>query len=87
MALFGAAAILPILGVCVASILGMGIGSADNGGLGTPLSNLEVKALAQQARGNLRPDDRPDDKPLSYEEAAEEQALVDVLRGGVVRAR
>ena len=83
-ALIGAAALVPILMVAVATTMGMGVGSADNGGVGTPLSTEEVRKLTS---GSSSQSSASAESPLTYEEAAEEQALVDVLRGGIQRAR
>ena len=94
-AFLAAAALLPLLAWAVAVSLGMGGGSADNGGLGTPLTTDEVRALANRAGSTAGAADADGEGGAarspglvgSLEEAAEEQALVDVLRGGVVRAR
>ena len=97
--------LLPVLlGIIVASALGMGPGSSDNGGLGIPLSTAEVRALAaaegqsvsrivsrSSGGGDSMDTDMDTDESqprrLTFEEAAEEQALVDVLRGGIIRAK
>jgi len=85
-ALGGAALLLPpLLAAGVAVALGMGPGDAGNGGIGAPLTTQEVRAM--QGRSASPSDDAAADSPLSFEAAAEEQALVDVLRGGVIRAR
>ena len=65
----------------VASTLGMGAGSVGNDGIGSPLTTEEVRALTNTKR------EGGDGTVYSYEEAAEEQALVDVLQGGIIRAR
>jgi hypothetical protein len=90
--LIGAAALLPLLAFGVASTLGMSPGiDSDNGGIGSPLSREEVKLTLQRQEEALKRglvyDEDHAERPLSFEEAAEEQALVDVLRGGVNRAR
>ena len=69
----------------VATTLGMGIGSIDNDGMGTPLSREEVRALTSRSGADASSSE--DDRPRTYEEAAEEQALVDILQGGIRRAR
>ena len=48
-ALIGAAALVPLLAFGVATTLGMGIGSIDNDGMGTPLSREEVRALTSRS--------------------------------------
>ena len=96
LALAGAAALVPLLAVGVAATLGMGVGSVDNDGLGVPLTSAEVRdlarrqAAAERAAAAGEPQGgalREEGTVSSLEEAAEEQALVDVLRGGVRRAR
>ena len=83
---FGFAALLvPLLAISVASTLGMGMGSVDNDGLGTPLTSDEVRAMMTDKMEVVKPGD--DDRLRTYEEAAEEQALVDVLQGGIRRAK
>ena len=84
-ALIGAAALVPLLAFGVATTLGMGIGSIDNDGMGTPLSREEVRALTSRSGADASSSE--DDRPRTYEEAAEEQALVDILQGGIRRAR
>lgn len=89
-ALVGAAALVPLLAFGVATTLGMSAGSMDNGGIGSPLSREEVKMMLQREeeaskRGGADADEA--ERPLTFEEAAEEQALVDILRGGINRAR
>ena len=80
MGLFSTAVLAPLL---VASTLGMGVGTEDNDGVGSPLTVQEVEALsAREAR--TRPGG---EQPMTYEEAAEEQALVDILQGGIRRAK
>ena len=73
----------------VATTLGMGMGSPDNDGVGSPLSSQEVRATLQREREARKDGNEVDevDRPLTFEEAAEEQALVDVLRGGIIRAK
>ena len=85
-ALVGAAVLVPVLAFGVATTLGMGVGSADNDGIGSPLTSQEVRAL-NQAQQRSREDGPLEGEPLTYEEAAEEQALVDILQGGIRRAR
>ena len=85
-ALVGAAVLVPVLAFGVATTLGMGVGSADNDGIGSPLTSQEVRAL-NQAQQRSREDGPREGEPLTYEEAAEEQALVDILQGGIRRAR
>ena len=88
----GTAALLPLLAFGVATTLGMSPGSSDNGGIGSPLSREEVRMMMQRQeeaskRGGGDAEDSSAERPLSFEEAAEEQALVDILRGGINRAR
>lgn len=88
-AILGVVALLPLLAFGVATTLGMTGGSADNDGLGVPLSLEEVRQLnTRQQQQTLNNSDEEDVGSVrSIEEAAEEQALVDILRGGVIRAR
>ena len=91
-AFLAVAALVPLLAWAVAVSLGMGGGSADNGGLGVPLTREEVRALDRANREGADAAGeggaaRAPGEVGSLEEAAEEQALVDVLRGGVRRAR
>ena len=88
-ALLGAAALVPLLAFGVASTLGFtdNLGfSDDNEGLGKPLTTEEVRGLvnrqaqADESRGK-------EGTVFSVEEAREEQSLVDVLQGGIQRAR
>ena len=70
--------------VVLTSLLGWDVvGSADNGGIGTPLSVEEVRAL-QQPRDNR---DDVDNRALTAEEAAEEQAIMRVIMGAPIRAK
>ena len=91
-ALVGAAALVPLLAFGVATTLGMNPGiDSDNGGIGSPLSREEVKMTLQRqeeaSKRGLGNDEDDTERRLSFEEAAEEQALVDILRGGINRAR
>ena len=85
-ALGAAALVVPLLAFGVATALGMTGGSMDNDGIGAPLTREEVRAM-QQRQSNAASADQDDERPLTYEEAAEEQALVDILQGGINRAR
>lgn len=80
-------ALVPLLAVGVAATLGMGTGSVDNDGIGVPLSRDEVQAMMMSTRSAGGDAGRGVDGPFTFEEAAEEQALVDVLSGGIKRAR
>ena len=86
-ALAGSVLLIPVLAFTVATALGMGAGSPDNGGIGMPLTTQEVRALDKAERAAAQGAWVDTDRPLSYEEAAEEQALVDILRGGIQRAK
>ena len=89
-ALVASAALIPLLAVGVATSLGMGFGTADNDGIGSPLTTEEVRALsrAQAERDSgARQGEGDEGRVASLEEAAEEQALVDILSGGIRRAR
>ena len=88
-ALVGAAALVPLLALGVATTLGMSMGSPDNDGVGSPLSSQEVRATLQREQEARKDGNEVDqvDRPLTFEEAAEEQALVDVLRGSIIRAK
>jgi hypothetical protein len=60
--------------------------SADNGGLGVPLSTEEVRQLQARSAASVSPAEE-EGRVLTYEEAAEEDALVRVLMGNTKRAR
>ena len=85
-------ALVTAIAIGLASILGWEIQStSDNGGIGVPLSSEEVREMQVRSRmassTSAADGDSSSQRPLSYEEAAEEDALVRVLMGATQRAR
>ena len=89
-AIGGAALVVPLLAAGVAYGLGMSYGSADNDGIGSPLTTEEVRSLIRsqaESQESSSPNSGTEGLVTTIEEAAEEQALVDILQGGIRRAR
>ena len=88
----GAGTIFAIFLFALTSLLGWDVvNTADNNGLGTPLTTQEVRALGDaQKRASASKeldDDIDNDRPLTPEEAREEQAIMRVIAGAPIRAK
>ena len=74
--------------LALSSLLGWDLfGSADNNGIGVPLSTEEVRELQRKSRGDNDQTNDDDGRPLTAEEAAEDQAIMRVIMGAPVRAK
>jgi hypothetical protein len=76
------------LSVGVGSLLGFSTGlSADNDGLGVPLSTEEVRRLVSSDASTDTGKQDSDGGPLSAEDAREDQAILNVIMGMPTRAK
>ena len=88
----GASTVFAVFLFALTSLLGWDfVNTADNNGLGTPLTTQEVRALGDAQRrasaSKELDDDIDNDRPLTAEEAREEQAIMRVIAGAPIRAK